>query len=188
MIPSLYEPFKHWAKNGSIYILSDMHFNDKDCKLMDENWPDPEEQIDIINKYVNKSDTFICLGDVGNPEHIPKIRAGKKILILGNHDKPADYRNCFTEMYNGPLFISNKILLSHEPIHGLSWCLNIHGHDHNNVEPYIEGCKHLNLAANICNFKPINLGKTIKEGILSDIKDIHRLTIDKAILNKGGDK
>ena len=38
MIPSLYEPFKKWAETGSIYILSDLHFDDEDCKLMDKNW------------------------------------------------------------------------------------------------------------------------------------------------------
>ena len=38
MIPSLYEPFKKWVETGSIYILSDLHFDDEDCKLMDKNW------------------------------------------------------------------------------------------------------------------------------------------------------
>ena len=30
------------------------------------------------------------------------------------------------------------------------------------------------------NYTPINLGKIIKDGILSDIESIHRLTIDRA--------
>ena len=77
----------------------------------------------------------------------------------------------------GPLFISEKILLSHEPVYGLSWCLNIHGHDHNGIEPYAEGCKHLNLAANVCGYTPVSLGQLIKEGILSDISSIHRQTM-----------
>lgn len=45
------------------------------------------------------------------------------------------------EIYTCPLFIADKILLSHEPVHGLTWCLNIHGHDHNNVEKYKEEFK-----------------------------------------------
>ena len=75
-------------------------------------------------------------------------------------------------------------MLSHEPVYGLPWCLNIHGHDHNNVEPYKEGCKHINLAANVCGYTPINLGKIIKEGILADIPSIHRVTIDRAVEEK----
>ena len=28
MISTLYEPFRHWSENGSVYILSDTHFDD----------------------------------------------------------------------------------------------------------------------------------------------------------------
>lgn len=151
MIPTLYEPFRHWSDGGSVYILSDLHFDDADCKFMSPDWVTPEEQLSIINGIVMKNDTFICLGDVGKPE------------------------------YTGPLFIAEKILLSHEPVYGLPWCLNIHGHDHNNVEPYKEGCKHINLAANVCGYTPINLGKIIKEGVLADVTSIHRVTIDRQV-------
>ncbi len=75
MITSLYEPFRQWSDGGSIFILSDLHFGDADCKLMDPNWITPEEQIDIINKLAGKSDTFVCLGDVGEPKYISMIRA-----------------------------------------------------------------------------------------------------------------
>ena len=181
MIPTLYEPFRHWSENGSIYILSDLHFDDSDCKFMDPNWITPEEQLEIINKMVFKSDTFVCLGDVGDPKYVPMIKAGKKIFLLGNHDARGAYKGLFDEIYAGPLFISEKILLSHEPVYGLPWCLNIHGHDHNNMEAYKDGCKHINLAANVCGYTPINLGMIIKGGILSDIDSIHRITIERAV-------
>ena len=150
MIPTLYEPFRHWSDGGSVYILSDLHFDDEDCKFMSPDWITAEEQLSAINGIVMKNDTFICLGDVGKPE------------------------------YTGPLFIAEKILLSHEPVYGLPWCLNIHGHDHNNVEPYKEGCKHINLAANVCGYTPLNLGKIIREGVLADAPSIHRMTIVRA--------
>lgn len=184
MIPTLYEPFKHWSEGGSVFILSDLHFNDADCKLMDPDWIAAEEQIAIINKVVAKGDTFVCLGDVGDPKYVSLIQARKKILLLGNHDAKGAYKKMFDEVYSGPLFIADKILLSHEPVYGLPWCLNIHGHDHNNVEPYKEGCKHLNLAANVCGYRPVNLGKLIKDGILADIPSIHRMTIDRATERK----
>lgn len=184
MIKTLYKPFQHWSETGSVYILSDLHLGDSDCKLMDTNWISPEEQIELINKIVFKGDTFVCLGDVGDPQYIPRIRARQKILLLGNHDAKGKYNGLFDEIYTGPLFIADKILLSHEPIYGLPWCLNIHGHDHNNTEAYKEGCKHINLAANVCGYTPVNLGKIIKEGILSDIDDIHRITINKQIERK----
>lgn len=75
MIPTLYEPFRHWSDGGSVYILSDLHFDDVDCKR-------------------------------------------------------------------------------------------------------------INLAANVCGYTPLNLGKIIKEGALSDIPGIHRITIDNATKRK----
>ena len=66
MILTLYEPFRHWSETGSVYILSDPHFGDPDCKLMDPGWIEPEEQVARINALVMKNDTFVCLGDVGD--------------------------------------------------------------------------------------------------------------------------
>lgn len=184
MIPTLYKTFQHWSEGGSVYILSDLHLKDLDCKIMDPDWITPQEQIAIINRIVGKNDTFVCLGDVGSPEYLKEIKANKKILLLGNHDARGAYVKYFDEIYAGPIFIAEKILLSHEPVYGLPWCLNIHGHDHKGVEPYKDGCKHINLAANVCGYTPVNLGKLIKEGVLSDIPSIHRLTIDGAIAKK----
>lgn len=181
MINSLYPIFQHWSERGSAYIISDTHFEDSDCKIMDPDWITPEEQVKIINSMVHKNDTLIHLGDVGNPEWITKLKAGHKVLIMGNHDQSIQkFKPYFDEVYSGCLFISDKILLSHEPVYGLPWCLNIHGHDHNGVEPYKEGCKHINLAANVCGYTPTSLGKIIKDGVLSGIDSIHRQTIDKA--------
>ena len=164
MIKTLYEIFQHWSAKGSVYLLSDLHLNDDDCLLMDPDWIPPEEQIGIINNKVTRGDTFICLGDVGSPEFAAQIKAGHKVLLLGNHDHRKDYKDIFDD--------------------GLSWCLNIHGHDHNGIEPYAEGCKHLNLAANVCGYTPVSLGDLIKGGILADINGIHRQTIDRAAERK----
>ena len=179
MIKSLYPTFQKWSATGSTWIISDTHFDDSDCKLMDANWISPEEQVALINSRVFKTDTLIHLGDVGNPEWMKKIRAGYKVLVMGNHDQsPTKFEPYFDEIYTGALFIGEKILLSHEPIPGISFALNIHGHDHNGVERYTEDCKYLNLAANVCGYTPVNLGKIIKDGALSKIKTIHRQVID----------
>lgn len=187
MIPTLYKTFQHWSDGCSVYLYSDPHFNDPDCKYMDPNWLPPEEQLDLINYIVKRPDTFICLGDVGDPEFARRIKAKRKVLILGNHDRRGDYKDVFDEIYEGPLFISDRILLSHEPVRGLSWCLNIHGHEHSGEKgPYYVGdCKFINLAANVCNYTPHSLKGIIRSGVLSDIKDIHRLAINRARNNAG---
>jgi calcineurin-like phosphoesterase family protein len=202
MIDTLYDKFKPWSAKGSIYIISDTHFEDADCKLMDKNWISPQEHIDNIKKYVHKNDTLIHLGDVGNPEWMAQIKA-HKVLIMGNHDAGAmNYGKStiiahngnkidityFDEIYTGPLFIAEKILLSHEPIiNGSAW-FNIHGHDHNklsytewrNNDGFSESWNELNLAANVVDYKVYNLGNGIKNGLLSYVDGVHRLTIDRA--------
>ena len=40
----------------------------------------------------------------------------------------------------------------------------------------------------VCGYTPVNLGKIIKDGILSDIDSIHRITIDAAVSKKSSDK
>ena len=53
-----YEPFRHWSDGGSVYILSDLHFDDADCKFMSPDWITPLEQVAIINGMVMKNDTL----------------------------------------------------------------------------------------------------------------------------------
>ena len=192
MIATLYDKFKPWSAKGSVYLISDTHFEDADCKLMDKNWISPQEHIDNIKKYVHKNDTLIHLGDVGNPEWMAQIKA-HKVLIMGNHDETATkFKLYFDEIYTGPVFIAEKILLSHEPIiNGSAW-FNIHGHDHNklsytewqNDNGFSESWNELNLAANVVDYKVYNLGYGIKNGLLSYVDGVHRLTIDKASSKK----
>ena len=184
MIATLYDKFKPWSEKGSVWIISDTHFDDTDCKFMDPGWITPKEQMNILKNMCHKNDTLIHLGDVGDASYLDELKC-YKVLISGNHDILSKVASHFDEVYTGPLFIADRILLSHEPIKGLEdFCLNIHGHDHSNVVMcFNENCKrvtHLNLACNISNYTPINLGKIIKEGFLSGTQNYHRITIDKA--------
>jgi len=174
MIPTLYKIFQHWSEKGSVWIVSDTHFDDADRELMGYK-VSTEKHFQYIVETCHKNDTLIHLGDVGNKEYFKNIKS-HKVLILGNHDhSPGYYEGYFDEIYTGPLFIADKILLSHEPI-DLPFCLNIHGHDHSEWHDWETG---LNVVPNVIGYKPISLGKIIKSGILSNIDDIHRLAIEK---------
>ena len=181
MIPTLYDIFLRWSDKGSIFIISDTHFDDEDCLIMDKNWIPPEEHLEKIKKYAHKNDTLIHLGDVGNPKWMKQIKS-HKVLIMGNHDEAVSrYRDFFDEIYTGPLMIAEKILLSHEPVPDVTWCLNIHGHNHNRCR---NDDFHINLAANVVDFEIFNLGKEIKNGLISKQLGIHRITINEAIRRK----
>ena len=245
MLPQLYKKFQDWSAKGSVWVYSDPHFGDSDCKFMDPNWITPEEQLKKINDKVKKDDTLILLGDIGNLEYIKRIKAGYKILVSGNHDVGlTNYKktvtheikeifaecvdeekyeidvaierksfhkylyekypyakiniqeryefhspfhffdatiddNLFNEVYGGPLFISDKILLSHEPI-DIPFGLNIHGHVHDGLGGLSKDNSKYNVCSNCINYEPQNLSEIIKSGCLKNRDTIHRLTIDKA--------
>lgn len=177
MIQGLYEFAKKWSAKGSVWMISDTHFNDTDRDVMGYTISS-QEQADILKKYVHKNDTLVHLGDVGELSYLEKL-PGYKVLILGNHDWTATkYKKVFDEVYEGPLIVGKKLILSHEPV-DIVWAFNIHGHDHNVSNKKDD--THLNLAANVCDYQPANLGKLIKDGLLANVVDIHRQTVDKAI-------
>lgn len=247
MIKTLYEKFQHWSEGGSVYLISDPHFGpDNECLQMNPNYlpaAHPDEYVNLLNNQIRKNDTLICLGDCGNIEHFRKLKAGYKVLIMGNHCtdhgvgyykrkeevlwfKKEDYEtrqelkeyiqnqypnykfrimdgrewygwkrfnewfvildnNLFDEVYDGPLFISDQILLSHEPIDGLKFCCNINGHSHGGKHDYTDelGGRHLNIAADVVGYIPLDLNKLIKAGLTSKLPTIHRITINRATEN-----
>ena len=222
----LYKPFEHWYRGGTIWLISDTHFDDTDCSVMSDHWPTPEEQVNLINRFVGKNDTLIHLGDVGNPEWISKLK-GYKVLLLGNHDKGvsnyekkwyisvtkedkfdrefSSYEEAieyidemngdgidtqglrvisnglFDEVYDGPLFINDKICLSHEPI-DLKFGINIHGHVHQGEQSIYrtDQCADINITADVREFQPIRIDDLISE---YKTTSLHRLTIEKAKRN-----
>lgn len=187
MIKSLYPCFQHWSELGGVYLVSDTHFKDLDRKVMGYHISE-EDQFYILNDTCHRFDTLIHLGDVGNIEYIKRLRC-HKVLIMGNHDQSIEkMEEVFDEVYSGPLWISQKLVLSHEPIviedthFGMPIAFNIHGHDHGNN--FWDDKYHLNICQNLFGYAPLNLNQFIKGGYLKRVKDIHRLTIDNAIANK----
>ena len=145
----------------------------QNCRLMDFNYISENKK--LLVQRCEQSNAFVSF----------KIKGCKKILICGNHDDGSldKYEEVFDKVYSGPLFISSKILLSHEPILPLpDYIFNIHGHVHSNR--VIDTNNHLNIASNKFGYKPLHLKKFIEDGNLSNISDIHRQTIDRATKNK----
>ena len=189
MIESLYPCFRHWSEKGGVYLISDTHFDDLDRKYMGY-YISNEDQWYFLNNTCHKNDTLIHLGDVGNLNYIKRLKC-YKVLIMGNHDQSIKkMEEVFDEVYSGPLWISQKLVLSHEPL----WleaiesykekpiAFNIHGHIHykeSQETPYS-----LNLAQNVYGYTPLNLNQFIKSGKLKNIDDIHRTTIDYTIEKK----
>lgn len=230
MIEGLYKIFKHWSEKGTVWLISDTHFEDKELAVGTKCATrfNTEEYIKIINSKVGRKDTLIHLGDVGDLEAMKKIR-GYKVLIMGNHDTGRTnyerqivtqmfskelytkeqvldlmktmYPKCqysieerkqlgpffeatadnqlFDEVYEGPLMIAEKLILSHEPAE-VPWAANIHGHVH---DPKVQlGMNCYNICPDYYNdFEPVNFNQIMKRsGFLSRVKSLHRDTIDNA--------
>lgn len=188
MIDSLYPMFKQfWTFDGSIWLISDTHLGDGDRPYMGYAISE-EEQIKRIKAKSHRYDTLIHLGDVGNPEYFKDIKS-HKVLIMGNHDETAlRFKGIFDEIYKGPIWIAEKLVLSHEPIEingsetNIPIAFNIHGHNHSG--PIQKDAYHYNIAQNIYGYDPLNLKEFIKEGYLKNIKSIHRATINNATKRK----
>lgn len=211
MYKHLYDSFSHWYRGGSIYFYSDPHFNDDEMKYLRKNYIGDDEQVKAINRKIGKKDTIIFLGDIGDIEFIRKIR-GYKVLIMGNHDSGAsNYKrkfdmqrewidegnnygyyaeipkdnHLFDEVYEGPLCISEKIILSHEPI-DIPFMYNIHGHDHSGWG--FKDNRHYNVCAENIDYCPVGIKEIINNGCLKNIKSIHRITIDEATRKKNSQR
>ena len=88
----------------------------------------------------------------------------------------------FDEVYEGALIVGEKLILSHEPITGLTWAMNLHGHIHDKrakADAY-----HINCCSDVIGYEPINLTQKLKQGIATQVASIHRQTIDKATERK----
>ena len=181
MISSLYKPFQHWSAQGTIWLYADPHFNeDDDLQMPFPNRPSAEEHIKLINSKVGRKDTLLLLGDVGDIECAKKLR-GYKVLIKGNHDVGlSNYEEVFDEVYGGPLMISEKIILSHEPL-DIDWAFNIHGHTHMLMK---QRKGHLCVCSDAIGYLPVNFNQFIKSGRLKEVESIHRSTIDQATERK----
>lgn len=228
---------KRWLANrGSVWIISDPHFNDPEMAHIRKDYVGDDEMVRRINSKVGKNDTIVFLGDIGDVSFVKRIK-GYKVLIMGNHDKGASnylkvlekttycnedvpekhreyvrkmglaaipypdlmamygnwlqetfdkkvYKNegLFDEVYEGPLMINDKVILSHEPIENLpEYMFNIHGHDHSN---WFTGVRHLNVCAEHIGYFPIHFASLYKDGKMSDVESIHRITIDEAVVRK----
>lgn len=183
-LPGVYKTFlDRWANYQTCWLISDTHFGENDLKKAYLNRPSDDEFISKINSKVGRKDLLIHLGDVGDLEYMKKVR-GHKILIAGNHESGLEkYKETFELVFPGPVMFGEKLLLSHEPIPGINWALNVHGHNHNGPIMIDNYHFNINCDANQC-YMPINFNTMLKRGLTAHIKPFHRSIIDKATAKK----
>lgn len=170
-----------------IYFISDTHFNHaniiKYCnRPFDNTYDMGEYMIEKWNSIVKEKDVVYFLGDFGFGTveilkgFVNRLN-GKKIIILGNHDRKRginSWKNIgFEEVYKKPVELPielvdkynfNTILLSHEPKQCEDTTLNIHGHIHNvplDTELYNKD-NHICVSVEMINYTPISILDILK--------------------------
>lgn len=166
------------------YFISDTHFSHYNIiQYCDRPFPDITKMNNYMiqqwNSIVQKDDIVYFLGDFGfgnaNILHDIALQLnGKKIIILGNHDRRMGINRWktvgFEEVYKKPIELDikkdnfNKILLSHEPKECDLTTLNIHGHIHNiPLSQEFDKNNHFCVSVEMINYTPITLDEIIEK-------------------------
>lgn len=86
--------------------------------------------------------------------------------------------NLFDWVFEGPIQIGEKLILSHEPLE-CGWAFNIHGHIH--TPTHKDDAQHMCICPEVTRqFEPINFNQLMKSGFMSKIETQHRKTINAA--------
>lgn len=123
--------------------------------------------VELVRRWIkklSKDDVFYFLGDFGRPtdetfqelKDIFQKAHCHTVAIRGNHDHEAEteqLKELFYEVHDYPLWISNRIILSHFPCAVWKDQLNIHGHLHGSV---LDSPNHLCASLHVANYQPIN--------------------------------
>ncbi len=148
------------------FFLGDPHFSHKNII----EWARPQfsnikmhDQF-LVNSFIewstilHEEDELWVLGDWGNTEFLYLMNnfKCKTIFMFGNHDKHTDitlFKQYFDIIYEYPIYINDKICISHIPQNVFDDQINVYAHLHNNIidKPnYISTCLEIN------NFKLVS--------------------------------
>ena len=158
------------------WVISDTHlFHARIIEYCQRPFSTVEEMNQVImknwNQVIARDDIVYVLGDFcfGNKEKLKEIVSqlnGRKILILGNHDKltkGAYLEAGFETVSKCPMIVDADFILSHQPIQGdLGKFYNIHGHRHKLPNEAQFSPRHFDIGVDDHNFFPHNLDTVIK--------------------------
>ena len=150
------------------YFISDLHMDHKNVINFERTQftTIEEHNIYIVNffnqliKKLKPSDEVWNLGDFGSPDYLylsDMIRniGAKSIFLYGNHDEQANlslFQQHFDEVYLYPVYLSQKLVVSHFPVAVYDDTINIHGHTHSSR---LKDLNHICASIHVANYQPI---------------------------------
>lgn len=185
------------SKKSQIFFSSDWHMNhsntwiDKDGNTHHRGIIDFERHQfstiqehddyirDLVIEWSTKwayGSTLYYLGDFGDIDYLflfDYLRdCGIKVyFMMGNHDKEDDIPEIeahVDKLYKYPIYLSKKLVISHEPVAVWKDTINISGHLHNMI---LDSPNYFNANIHICGYEPLSLKQ-----VLNSFKNIPKYT------------
>ena len=156
------------------YFISDLHFGHEgngrgiinfertQFKTIDEHDAYLMSMICTLRRKLKPGDEVWNLGDFGAIEtkyletvDWIKETGAKAYFVYGNHDKQSDlsyFERHFDQVFLYPVFLSQKLVVSHFPVAVWPDSVNVHGHLHS---ARLQDINHVCASIHVANYHPI---------------------------------
>lgn len=167
------------------WIVSDTHFGHANIVKYSRRPANHDELMaELWHASVQQTDTVLHLGDLAfrTADHMwDTLRRlpGKKLLILGNHDRKSKrwYEDLGFQIMPRRVFFNHggkQILFTHRPeIEIAGWTTNVHGHLHNNgYHRDLDRSKdYRNVSVEVMGYRTVRLRDVLENGCYQSIRD-----------------
>ena len=157
------------GKTPMAYFSSDWHFGHENIiKFERTNFDSVQDHdtylIDMIDYWSQKwasGSVLWFLGDFGSLDYLWVFNMFRNYeitvnFILGNHDRVENiskFREYCDNVYEYPVYLSQKLVISHFPVAVYEDSINIHGHLHGSK---LQDKNHINASIHVTGYKPIS--------------------------------
>lgn len=149
--------FRHWNDKVNFGIIN---FERNQFQTIEEHDEYLVQMIQKLCEQLNEKDEVWNLGDFGSLDflfisNLIRETGAKSYFVYGNHDRQKDlakFEKYFDKVYFYPVFLSQKLVVSHFPVAVYPDTINIHGHTHG---ADLKSINHVCASIHIINYKPI---------------------------------
>lgn len=157
--------YTQWiSKTGELQHRGIIDFERHQFKTIQEH---DDFIVDMVTKWAESwtpGSTLYYLGDFGNLQYLwlfDVLRsAGMRVVfVFGNHDSESDYDEIAAhvdKIYKYPVYLSKKLVISHEPVAVYEDTVNVHGHLHG---ARLKDKNYLNASLHVADYKPISINQ-----------------------------
>ena len=150
------------------YFISDLHmghldiidFERTDFSTIEEHDNYIANFMNSLSKKLKPGDEVWNLGDYGLVDYLYftdwiRQAGAKAYYMYGNHDRQSDlpiFEKYFDQVFLYPVFLSQKLVVSHFPVAVYPDTINVHGHCH---QSKLKDINHVCVSIHVINYQPL---------------------------------